>query len=77
MKCPECGSKTESKPPSLRPRELEALRLLAEDLDPIGVARKMFVTANTVHQYSLRIRRYFGVESNAAAVAKAQAWDVI
>lgn len=74
MKCPECGS---AKPPSLRPRELEALKLLAEDLDPIKAALAMFVTTNTIHQYARRIRTFFGVESNAEAVAKARLWDVI
>ena len=79
MKCPKCdgtGSVGE-KPPELRPRELEALKLLAENLSPSWVAEQMFVRPNTIHQYAVRIRAFFGVTSNEAAVAKARQWDVI
>lgn len=78
MKCPTCrGSGQVSPKPTLRPREMEALKLLAQGLDHPAVAKRMFIGLNTAYQYSKRIRAYFGVESTQEAVAKAVLWDVI
>lgn len=79
MKCPRCsgtGSVSE-KPPRLRPRELVALKLLAQKLNHPEVARRMHIELNTVYQYSKRIRAFFGAESTQEAVEKAHLWDVI
>lgn len=61
----------------LRPRELEALQLLAQRLDHPAVAKRMFIGLNTVYQYSKRIRAFFGVTSTAEAVSVAKARGVI
>ncbi|PWK81667.1 DNA-binding CsgD family transcriptional regulator [Lentzea atacamensis] len=74
MKCSECGA---VKPPALRPRELQALSLLAEGLEHPEVAGRMFIGLNTAYQYSKRIRAYFGASSTPEAVAKARLWGVI
>lgn len=79
MKCPRCDGtgRVSDKPPTLRPRELEALRLLAQGLNHPTVAKRMFVGLNTAYQYSKRIRAYFGAKSTREAVAKAVLWDVV
>lgn len=77
MKCPECGAVVTAKARTLRPRELQALSLLAEGLDHPEVAARMFIGLNTVYQYSKRLRAFFGVTSTPEAVAKARFEGVI
>lgn len=79
MKCPRCSGtgSVSDKPPRLRPRELDALKLLAQNLNHPAVAKRMHIELNTVYQYSKRIRAFFGAESTQEAIAKARLWDVI
>lgn len=61
----------------LFPRRLEVLEYLAQGLSHGQIAKKMYLSYNTVRSHTLYIRHFFGVHSNVEAVAKARLWDVI
>lgn len=56
----------------LSERELEVLRLLATDLDGPGIARRLFVSVNTIRTHTKSIYAKLGVNSRRAAVLRAQ-----
>ena len=55
---------------ALSDRELEVLRLLGSDLDGPAIARKLFVSLNTVRTHTKHIYTKLGVNSRRAAVSK-------
>lgn len=57
--------------PELTPREWEVLGLVAQDLTHAQVARRLCVSARTVHKHMENIRDRLGVHSAAGAVASA------
>jgi LuxR family transcriptional regulator, maltose regulon positive regulatory protein len=56
----------------LSPRELEVLRLLDSELTGPEIARRMFVTVNTLRTHTKRIFTKLGVTTRAAAVRRAR-----
>jgi LuxR family maltose regulon positive regulatory protein len=56
---------------ALSDRELDVLRLLGSDLDGPAIARRLFVSLNTVRTHTKHIYTKFGVNSRRAAVSKA------
>ncbi|MEU0511728.1 helix-turn-helix transcriptional regulator [Amycolatopsis sp. NPDC006125] len=55
----------------LSPRETDILRLVAQGLNDAAIARRLFLSAHTVHRHIANIRTKLGVPSRAAAVAAA------
>ena len=56
---------------ALSDRELEVLRLLGSDLDGPAIARKLFVSLNTVRTHTKHVYTKLGVNSRRAAISKA------
>ena len=56
---------------ALSDRELDVLRLLGSDLDGPAIARKLFVSLNTVRTHTKHIYTKLGVNSRRAAISKA------
>jgi ATP/maltotriose-dependent transcriptional regulator MalT len=61
----------------LSPAEIAVLRLLATGLSQRSIGRELFVSVNTIKTHSRSIYRKLGVASRAAAVARANALDLI
>lgn len=61
----------------LSDRQLQILKLLDAGHDHPAVAKALWLGLNTVYSHTKVIRRYFGVHTTEAAVAKAKLWDVI
>ena len=57
---------------TLSERELDVLRLLATDLDGPDIARRLFVSVNTMRTHSRNIYAKLGVNSRRAAVSRAE-----
>jgi LuxR family maltose regulon positive regulatory protein len=57
---------------ALSERELEVLRLLATDLDGPDIARRLFVSVNTMRTHTRSIYAKLGVNSRRAAVSRAE-----
>jgi LuxR family maltose regulon positive regulatory protein len=55
----------------LSERELDVLRLLATDLDGPDIARRLFVSVNTMRTHTKNIYAKLGVNSRRAAVRRA------
>lgn len=60
----------------LSARELDVLRLLATDLDGPDIARRLFVSLNTVRTHTKNIYAKLGVNSRRAAVRRAEELDL-
>ena len=60
----------------LTARELEVLRLLAEELDSPAIARRLVISPRTVHAHLRSIYDKFGVKSRDAAVRYAREHDL-
>jgi len=56
----------------LSERETDVLRLLATDLDGPDIARRLFVSVNTLRTHTRSIYAKFGVNSRRAAVSRAE-----
>ena len=56
----------------LSERELDVLRLLATDLDGPEIARRLYISLNTVRTHTKNIYAKLGVNSRRAAVTKAR-----
>ncbi|MGY1680553.1 LuxR C-terminal-related transcriptional regulator [Geodermatophilus sp. SYSU D01176] len=56
----------------LSARELEVLRLLGTDLDGPGIARKLFVSLNTLRTHTKNVYAKLGVNSRRAAVRRGE-----
>ena len=56
---------------SLSERELEVLRMLASELDGLGIARELVVSLNTVRTHTKHIYAKLGVNNRRAALTKA------
>ena len=56
----------------LSERELDVLRLLATDLDGPDIARRLFVSVNTMRTHTKSIYAKLGVNSRRAAVRRAE-----
>jgi LuxR family maltose regulon positive regulatory protein len=61
----------------LSQRELEVLRLLAGPLSPREIASELFVSTNTLKSHIKSVYRKLGVDSRAAAVARARALSLV
>jgi len=61
----------------LSPRELDVLRLLGTDLDGPDIARRLFVSLNTVRTHTKNIYAKLGVNNRRAAVRRAAELDLI
>jgi LuxR family maltose regulon positive regulatory protein len=61
----------------LSARELDVLRLLGTDLDGPDIARRLFVSLNTVRTHTKNIYAKLGVNDRGAAVARAQDLDLM
>ena len=57
---------------TLSERELDVLRLLATDLDGPDIARRLFVSVNTMRTHTRNIYAKLGVNSRRAAVSRAE-----
>jgi ATP/maltotriose-dependent transcriptional regulator MalT len=55
----------------LSPREMDALRLVAQGLNDAEIAERLFLSPHTVHRHIANIRTKLRVPSRAAAVAHA------
>ena len=79
------GTGPDRQPPANRPprrgrglveplseRELDVLRLLATDLDGPDIARRLFVSVNTMRTHTRSIYAKLGVNSRRAAVSRAE-----
>ncbi|WP_395728026.1 tetratricopeptide repeat protein [Nakamurella sp.] len=62
---------------SLSDRELDVLRLLATDLDGPAIARRLFVSVNTMRTHTKSIYAKLGVNSRRAAVRRAEELDLL
>ena len=56
----------------LSERELDVLRLLATDLDGPDIARRLFVSVNTMRTHTRSIYAKLGVNSRRAAISRAE-----
>ena len=56
----------------LSERELDVLRLLATDLDGPDIARRLFVSVNTMRTHTKSIYAKLGVNNRRAAVRRAE-----
>jgi LuxR family maltose regulon positive regulatory protein len=56
----------------LSERELDVLRLLATDLDGPDIARRLYVSVNTMRTHTRSIYAKLGVNSRRAAVSRAE-----
>ena len=63
--------------PSLTPRELEVLDLMATGAKTDSIAEKLFITPRTVTTHASHIYRKLGVKNRAAAVRKAIEFGLI
>jgi LuxR family maltose regulon positive regulatory protein len=61
----------------LSERELDVLRLLASDLDGPAIARRLFVSVNTMRTHTKSIYAKLGVNSRRAAVRRAEDLDLL
>ena len=61
----------------LSERELDVLRLLATDLDGPDIARRLFVSVNTMRTHTKSIYAKLGVNSRRAAVRRAEELDLL
>ncbi|MET0865258.1 MAG: LuxR C-terminal-related transcriptional regulator, partial [Nakamurella sp.] len=61
----------------LSERELDVLRLLTTDLDGPGIARRLFVSVNTVRTHTKSIYAKLGVNSRRAAVRRAAELNIL
>jgi ATP/maltotriose-dependent transcriptional regulator MalT len=55
--------------PVLTPRELDVLRLVAQGLSNLGIARQLFLSEHTVHRHLANIFGKLGLSSRSAATA--------
>jgi LuxR family transcriptional regulator, maltose regulon positive regulatory protein len=62
---------------SLSVRELDVLRLLGSDLDGPDIARRLFVSLNTVRTHTKNIYAKLGVNNRRAAVRRAVELDLM
>ena len=56
----------------LSPRELDVLRLLGTHLDGPGIARRLFVSLNTVRTHTKNIYAKLGVNDRRSAVRRGE-----
>ena len=61
----------------LSERELDVLRLLATDLDGPDIARRLFVSVNTMRTHTKSIYAKLGVNNRRAAVRRAEELDLL
>jgi len=61
----------------LSERELDVLRLLATDLDGPDIARRLFVSVNTMRTHTKGIYAKLGVNNRRAAVRRAEELDLL
>jgi LuxR family maltose regulon positive regulatory protein len=61
----------------LSERELDVLRLLATDLDGPEIARRLFISVNTVRTHTKNIYAKLSVQSRRAAVTRARELGLI
>ncbi|WP_233517572.1 LuxR C-terminal-related transcriptional regulator [Geodermatophilus marinus] len=61
----------------LSARELEVLRLLGTDLDGPGIARRLFVSVNTVRTHTKNLYAKLGVNNRRTAVRRGQELDLL
>ena len=61
----------------LSARELDVLRLLGSDLDGPDIARKLFVSVNTVRTHTKNIYAKLGVTNRRAAVRRGEELDLL
>jgi LuxR family maltose regulon positive regulatory protein len=77
---PEAGGRSTPAPTGLieplSARELDVLRLLGSDLDGPDIARRLFVSVNTVRTHTKNIYAKLGVNNRRAAVRRAAELDL-
>jgi LuxR family maltose regulon positive regulatory protein len=61
----------------LSARELDVLRLLDTDLDGPDIARRLFVSLNTVRTHTKNIYAKLGVNNRRSAVRRAAELDLL
>jgi DNA-binding CsgD family transcriptional regulator len=71
------GTGEGSAPAPLTPRELEVLRLLGTELDGPDIARRLFVSVNTVRTHTKNVYAKLGVTNRRAAVRRAAELDLL
>lgn len=65
------GRGSDAAAPSLSPRELDVLRLVAQGRTDAEIADQLVLSIHTVHRHVANIRTRLGVSSRAAAAARA------
>ena len=70
------GHRSEQADP-LSQREIDVLRLLATDLDGPDIARRLFVSVNTMRTHTRSIYAKLGVNNRRAAVRRAAELDIL
>ncbi len=65
------GTRSTGRLAALSARELEVLRLMTSGLDNAAIARRVYLSLNTVRTHARNIQRKLDVRSNVAAVAVA------
>lgn len=61
----------------LPPRQLQILRLMAQGVPSIDIARKLFVHTNTVKTHMHRMYRHLGAHDRGHAVALGFAYGIL
>lgn len=67
----EIRRRAEPEGPTLSPRELEVLKMMAAGISIPGMAKQMFLAPSTVKTHAQRLYEKLGVSDRAAAVAEA------
>jgi LuxR family maltose regulon positive regulatory protein len=77
---PDAGGHSAPRPTGLieplSAREMDVLRLLGSDLDGPDIARRLFVSVNTVRTHTKNIYAKLGVNNRRAAVRRAEELDL-
>lgn len=61
----------------LTERRQQVLELLAQNMEMKQIARKMYLSYDTVVSHARAVRNYFDATTNQAAVARARAWGFV
>jgi DNA-binding CsgD family transcriptional regulator len=61
----------------LTPRQQEVLELLNQGLDQPQIARRLWLSYDTVRSHTAKVRDYFDARSNREAVRRARAWGFV
>lgn len=61
----------------LPPRQQEVLEMLNQGMVEQQIARRLWLSYNTVRTHTRKVRAYFDARSNGEAVVRARAWGFV